>query len=79
MVGCGAMVAHTRHELARTCAVSVADAVVLAHVGHGEMVAARLAARLNARVVDVVTGDDTTTQVTVESQCGTAMSAAILG
>lgn len=79
VVGCGAMVAHTRSVVAASCADAAADAIVLAYVGHGEAVASLLATTLRSRIVMVITDGNGATHMTVESSCGTATSAAILG
>ena len=73
------MVVHTRDVVARSCAEAIADAVVLAHAGHGDVGATRLATRIGARIAETVIGGDGTIHVTVESPCGTATSAAMLG
>ena len=79
VVGCGAMVTHTRDAVGRSCAQAVADAIALAHAGHGDAGAARLATRVGARIAEIVTSDHGTIHVTVESPCGAATSAATLG
>jgi hypothetical protein len=76
-IGASAIVSGSLRMLQSACAVDVADAVVLTHVAHGSRAASRLAAHMDAMVVEVVGSDDGTVTITVESACGVATSSAI--